>query len=206
MSEEQVLEIQKLNIWQKILKAKEVVGVVKKNGKVEFKSTKYNYQTAEDIDIACRDAFIEVGLVVIPSDFEVINDEGGIITIVQTFNVIDSDTGEFLVTKMGGMGQDSGDKRIYKAETGAYKYILKQLLQIPSQDTDPDRVASGVWEQPKQTKEGTLNWQEYVVKTGKHTNKTLGEIAKTDINFIKWYASKQGEHQPYCQACLEANK
>lgn len=193
----------KHNLWQKISKAKELVGVVKKNGKVEFKSTKYNYQTAEDIDIACRDAFQDVGIVIVPLDFEIINDKDGIVTTIQTFGVVDVDTGTYVKVKMGGMGQDSGDKRIYKAETGAYKYLLKQLLQIPSQD-DPDKIPSGAWETPKPTSDGKVNWREYVVKLGnKHKGKTLEEVAKTDKQYIEWASTKQGEHQPYCQACLE---
>ena len=58
------------NIYQKILEAKKLVGVVKKDGRVEFKQTKYNYQKAEDIDLAVRDAFEQVGLIVIPVKFE----------------------------------------------------------------------------------------------------------------------------------------
>lgn len=194
---------QSVSLWQKISKAKELVGVVQKNGKVEFKSTKYSYQRAEDIDLACRDAFQEVGIIVVPLDFEIISDKDGIVTIIQTFGVIDIQTGAYIKVKMGGMGQDSGDKRIYKAETGAYKYVLKQLLQIPSED-DPDKIPSGAWENPKPTNDGKVNWQDYVIKFGgKHKGKTLGEVAKTDKQYISWAVDKQGEHQPYCQAALE---
>ena len=194
----------KCNLWQKINKAKELVGVVKKNGKVEFKSTKYNYQTAEDIDMACRDAFIDAGLVVLPTGFEVINDVNGIITTIQTYKVIDIDTGEAEVVQMGGMGQDAGDKRIYKAETGAYKYLLKQLLQIPSEDTDPDKIPTGAWDNPKPKSDGSVEWKDYVFKTGTLAGKTLGEAIKTNIGAVRWYAGKQGESQPYCQAALES--
>lgn len=204
VNQEKAPDTQKaINLWQKISKAKDTVGVVKKNGKVEFKSTKYNYQTAEDIDIACREAFQEVGIVVVPLDFEVIADKDGIITIIQTFGVIDIDSGFYIKVKMGGMGQDSGDKRIYKAETGAYKYLLKQLLQIPSQD-DPDAIPSGAWEKKEPTKDGSINWREYVITfNGKHKGESLEQIAKTDMQYIGWLAGKQGEAQPYCQACVK---
>lgn len=192
-----------INLWQKISKAKDLVGVVQKNGRVEFKNTKYSYQRAEDIDLACRDAFQEVGIIVIPVEFDIISDKDGIITIIQTFCVIDTETGAYVKVKMGGMGQDSGDKRIYKAETGAYKYILKQLLQIPSED-DPDKIPSGAWDKPKPTAEGKVNWRDYVIKLGsKHKGKTLAQIAETDKQYIAWAVSKQGEHQPYCQAAVE---
>ena len=197
---------EKLNLWQKINKAKELVGVVKKNGRVEFNNTKYNYQTAEDIDMACRDAFMDAGLVVLPAEFEVISDLNGIITTIQTYKVIDIDTGAFEIVAMGGMGQDAGDKRIYKAETGAYKYLLKQLLQIPSEDTDPDKIPTGAWDNPKPKSDGTVEWQNYVFKTGTLAGKTLGEAIKTNLGAIRWYAGKQGESQPYCQAALESLK
>lgn len=191
-------------IYEKILKAGTLVGVVKKNGKVEFKSTNYNYQTAEDIDIAVADALREVGLVLIPTEFDVISDVGSIITIVSTYKLVDVETGEFELLQMGGQGQDSGDKRIYKAETGAKKYLFKQLFHIPSEDTDPDKIPSGAWEEPKPCTDGSINWKDYVFKTGKHAGKTLGAVIQTDINWVKWNSTRAGEHQPYCVASLKA--
>ena len=54
-----------LSLYQKIAKAKEMVGVVKKEGKVSFKNTNYNYQRAEDIEIAVRDACQKVGILIL---------------------------------------------------------------------------------------------------------------------------------------------
>ena len=176
------------SIWSKLLRAKELVGVVKKDGKVAFKNTNYNYQKAEDIDIAVRNAFAEVGLIVIPCGFEVIRDEGSIVTVVQTYRIVDS---------------DSGDKRIYKAETGAFKYLMKQLLQIPAQETDPDNFPSEAVEKPV-LPNGNIDWRNYVLPVGlkKHAGKTLEAVANEDMNYIKYFATKQGSHQPYFQAAL----
>ena len=44
--DEQNTSTKLLNLWQKIAKARELVGVVKKDGKVSFKQTNYNYQKA----------------------------------------------------------------------------------------------------------------------------------------------------------------
>lgn len=191
------------SIWSKLLRAKELVGVVKKDGKVAFKNTNYNYQKAEDIDIAVRNAFAEVGLIVIPCGFEVIRDEGSIVTVVQTYRIVDSDSGESFECQMGGMGQDSGDKRIYKAETGAFKYLMKQLLQIPAQETDPDNFPSEAVEKPV-LPNGNIDWRNYVlpVVLKKHAGKTLEAVANEDMNYIKYFATKQGSHQPYFQAAL----
>lgn len=190
-------------IWQKVLRAKDLVGVVKKDGKVEFKNTNYNYQKAEDIDIAVRNAFAEVGLIVLPTGFNVINDAGGVVTIVQTYRIVDSESGDYFDCQMGGMGQDSGDKRIYKAETGAFKYLMKQLLQIPAQETDPDNFPSEAVDRPV-LKDGSLDWRHYVcpVTLKKHAGETLEAVAASDPNYISWFAGKQGSHQPYFQAAL----
>lgn len=191
------------SIWQKVLRAKDIVGVVKKDGKVEFKNTNYNYQKAEDIDIAVRNAFAEVGLIVVPVGFDVVGDAGGVVTIIQTYRIVDSETGDYFECQMGGMGQDSGDKRIYKAETGAFKYLMKQLLQIPAQENDPDNFPSEAVEAPV-LKDGSLDWRHYVCPATlkKHAGKTLEQISREDKTYISYFAGKQGKHQPYFQAAL----
>lgn len=193
------------SVFQKLLRAKDEVGVIKKNGKVEFKSTKYNYQKAEDIDLAVRDAFQTVGLVVIPEHFDIVNDENGIITIIQTFSIVDTETGERFTCQMGGQGQDSGDKRIYKAETGAFKYLFKQLLQITSQESDPDNYPSEAAVLKPATVDGKLDWKNYVcpMELKRHAGKTLAHIAETDKAYIKYFAAKAGVHQPYFLAAKQ---
>ena len=191
-----------LSLYQKIAKAKEMVGIVKKEGKVSFKNTNYNYQRAEDIEMAVRDACQKVGILIYPSGFNVVSDNNNIITTIQCFRVVDVDNGTSIECEMGGQGQDSGDKRIYKAETGAYKYFMKQLFQIPSEGTDPDIIPSEAFTAPKTTETGILNWKDYVPKNGKHAGERLEDIAKNDLNWIKFWANKQSEAQPYCQSCL----
>lgn len=192
------------NIYQKILEAKKLVGVVKKDGRVEFKQTKYNYQKAEDIDLAVRDAFEQVGLIVIPVKFDVISDVNNVITIVQHFAITDVESGASFVCAMGGQGQDSGDKRIYKAETGAFKYLFKQLMQITAQESDPDNFPSESVNQPVNS-DGTLNWKEYVcpMDLKRHAGKTLEQIAQTDKAYIRYFAGRAGSHQPYFLAAKQ---
>ena len=192
----------KTNLLKKIAEAKKLVGVVSKNGKVEFKSTKYSYQRAEDIELAVRDACEQVGLLIIPSSFEVISDNGNIVTTIQTFRICDTDSGEELTVQMGGMGQDTGDKRMYKAETGGYKYMMKQLFQIPAEDTDPDIIPSGAWDVPKKTTDGSLNLKEHTFKTGKYQGKTLQQVVETDYNYVKWCSTLSNELGEFARACL----
>lgn len=195
------IERKPLNIYQKISKARELVGVVKKDGKVSFKSTNYNYQKAEDIELAVRNACEQVGLIIVPEQFNIVSDTGNIITTTQKYKVIDIDSGAFIICEMGGMGQDSGDKRIYKAETGCFKYLMKQLFQIPSDnDADPDVVPSAGYNNPPVKEQGNVNWRDYVLKTGGFAGKSLGELAKDEAGkkHIAWQAGRAGEQQPYC--------
>lgn len=205
--QEQLEQEQKpLNIYQKIAKARELVGVVKKDGKVSFKSANYNYQKAEDIELAVRNACEQIGLIIVPEQFNIVADSGNIITTTQKFKIIDIDSGAFITAEMGGMGQDSGDKRIYKAETGCFKYFMKQLFQIPADnDTDPDIIPSKAYKNPPVKADGNVNWREYVLKAGSYAGKTLEEVSQSadGQKHISWQAGRAGEQQPYCVACKQ---
>ena len=204
--EEVIVPAERLNLWQKIAKARELVGVVKKEGKVSFKQTNSNYQKAEDIELAVRNACEQVGLIIIPKKFNIISDVGNIITTIQEYKIVDIDTGDFETCEMGGQGQDNGDKRIYKSETGCFKYLMKQLFQIPSDnDADPDVIPSAGYNNPpiKKDSQGEVtscNWRDYVLKNGKYAGCTLGELAETDDgkHHIVWQAGKASQAQPYC--------
>ncbi len=52
--------------------------------------------------------------------------------------VVDSRTGESLERFAWGSGMDHGDKAVYKAETGAMKYLLRGLFLIPDEADDPE--------------------------------------------------------------------
>jgi len=54
------------------------------------------------------------------------------------FTFFDGETGEVLVITNGGEGSDSLDKGLYKAITGAKKYVLMNTFLIPTGD-DPEK-------------------------------------------------------------------
>lgn len=194
----------KLTLVQKILEVKKIIKLVKKNGHVDFNSTKYSYQTAEDIDLAVRDACNEVGIVIIPAKFEVVRIDNNIITTIQTYQVINSDNPtEIFECSMGGQGKDSGDKQIYKAETGAMKYLLKQLFQIPAQDTDPDAISS---DELAARESDSLDWKDFSITFGKNKGKTLGELSQDSqgVGYIKWLANNgKDEAKKYANMALK---
>jgi hypothetical protein len=54
----------------------------------------------------------------------------------------DGDTGETLVSRMPGCGEDASDKGIYKAITGCEKYLLLKTFLLPTYD-DAEQMNGG---------------------------------------------------------------
>lgn len=134
-----------LTLWQKIAKAMELVGYVQKRGKNAFH--KYSYATAADVAEKAREAFLEVGLLFLPTVKSVETREkntakGGltyITRVTMSYQVLDAAIGGsmFYQFEMVGEGQDEGDKSVFKALTGCHKYALMQLLMVSTGD-DPE--------------------------------------------------------------------
>jgi hypothetical protein len=57
--------------------------------------------------------------------------------VKMTFTWYDTETGESLVVEWAGSGSDKGDKGLYKAMTGAEKYVLLKTFLVPTGD-DPE--------------------------------------------------------------------
>lgn len=118
------------------------VSYVQKTGKNSF----HNYRYAGEADLlgVLRPAMIEAGLLLIPSVEEVSSiDEHGITHVRISYTLMHKD-GEVWPHKIiaAGCGGDRnkngvGDKGLYKAITGANKYLLFKLFQIETGD-DPE--------------------------------------------------------------------
>lgn len=120
------------------------VGPIKKNGHNDFHH--YSYARDEDIAEAVRDSFASRMIVVFPDIIDIttrehINKKGYITTVKVNFTFFDGETGETLSIVGAGEGQDSGDKAVYKAVTGAQKYVLMKVLMLPTKD-DPEADSS----------------------------------------------------------------
>ncbi|HYE89524.1 MAG TPA: ERF family protein [Terriglobales bacterium] len=114
---------------------------VAKRGRNDFH--KYDYVTEADIAAAVREHMAARHLMMIPSVESLAwRADGKIATLGVKFTIYDGDTGEMLPFLVYGEGQDSGDKATYKAMTGANKYALLKLFQIPTGD-DPEREGGG---------------------------------------------------------------
>lgn len=121
------------------------------------KAQGYDYATEADVADVVRGALSARRVALVPS-FEVIDRDTGTtksgsvmryVTVRADYQIIDGDTGEVVHFTGVGEGQDTGDKAIYKAMTGATKYAMLKLFQISTGD-DPEADERAAQAQAKQ--------------------------------------------------------
>ena len=129
---------EKLNLFQRLNAVTAHVGKLKKDGTNSFH--KYNYVTESNIMASIQPLCAQFG-VHISCSFEIAQPPHPNPEISSVF-------GKFVVTNVDdptdqltvgcpGYGHDKGDKGIYKAITGAYKYFCMKMFMIASDD-DPE--------------------------------------------------------------------
>lgn len=136
-------------VAEKILKVMTAIDYLKKDGNVQYGSTRYSYLSEEKVTSCIREAMRDAGLVIVPVGMEVISEKDiqvksgtSIKTLIRVnYLFVDTDTGESIEASALGEGMDVGDKGIYKAMTGAYKYVQRETFMIPTGD-DPDKTSS----------------------------------------------------------------
>ena len=141
-------------VAKKLLAVMAAVGWVEKSGTNQ--AQRYKYVEEAEVIAAARKAMVDNKLVLIPSCTsrtysEVVSNQGNkghIAHVMMQYSLVDAETGECVQFDIPGDGQDYGDKGIYKAITGANKYALLKLLQMPTGD-DPEND-SKEYNQPQQ--------------------------------------------------------
>ena len=127
---------------------------VPKNGHNKFHG--YKYATEADLQTVIRPAMAEAGLVLLPSQTEASEpDECGNVRVRVEYTLAHK-SGEIWPEKLVsyGVGNDrakngnDGDKAIYKAATGANKYLLFKLFQVDTGD-DPEAETVSMEERPR---------------------------------------------------------
>lgn len=122
----------------------EACGYVQKTGKNSFHG--YKYAGEADLLDKLRPAMVQHGLLLLPSGKSVTGpDEHGNVTVAIEYTLAHKD-GDIWPEKLVafGCGNDRakngsvGDKGVYKALTGANKYLLFKLFQIETGD-DPEQ-------------------------------------------------------------------
>lgn len=130
-----------MNLYQKIVKIMGEVKSLKKDGKVNFKQTRYNFLSEAKTTATLREKFVENNIMIYPiSAQETIS--GKVTHGHYTFRMVNADNPEeFIDIQSTGQGQDSSDKGSGKAQSYAFKYALWRAFAIPSND-DPDQISS----------------------------------------------------------------
>lgn len=153
-----------MSVYSKLLEAQKAIKHVPKNGKNTFH--KYDYAMEADILDAVKTAANEVGLIIVTSatseigTYDIIKgfDQNGSqlppevvrwAKVTIAYRVIDSETGEAIEGTFDGYAEDKGDKAIYKATTGANKYMLMKLFGVSTGD-DPEKDEAPKPQKPSQ--------------------------------------------------------
>ena len=121
------------------------IGAIEKSGRNAFH--KYDYHTEGDITAALRGKLADAKLALIWSHQVVDTSEGKDargklvrrVRVEGELMLVCGDTGAMLTVKSAGEGEDGGDKAVYKANTGAYKYALMKTFMISDAESDPER-------------------------------------------------------------------
>jgi len=102
----------------------------------------YSYTTEAQFIAEVRPLMVSYGVIIVPIGIRNIQTDNApsgkslITTIIANYRFIDVDTGQYIDTEIAAQGADAGDKGIFKALTGAYKYCMRQTFLIGTGD-DP---------------------------------------------------------------------
>lgn len=102
---------------------------------------KYRYTSDEAVKAAVHDLLVK-HKVFFQLESDNARTEGKLTLVDITYRFIDIESGESLAGKFQGSGEDSTDKGLYKALTGATKYIMFSNFVIPTGD-DPEESTKG---------------------------------------------------------------
>lgn len=130
-----------MNIFEKINAIMDEVKSLKKDGKVAYGNTKYNYLSEAKTTEIIRSQLVKHKLVLLP--ISVTEEKQSQVTHgIYTYRLVNAENPEEYIELMaGGQGHDSADKGSGKASSYAYKYLMWRLFAIPSND-DPDQISS----------------------------------------------------------------
>lgn len=160
----------------------------------------YKYVLDTDVAKAVHDAFVEHGVVMIPSMIGSQRDENNTVCRF-VFTLYDAESGESIAVPWEGEAYDQQDKGINKAATAGLKYFLLKLFLISTgdlqadADAGPKKLAEGKPTPPRQsTQKPPKSEPELFVinfgKYGKDHPTTLGEIVKKDRRYVANYLVK----------------
>lgn len=133
-------------LYQKFLAVQQQLKPLEKSGKNEFH--RYAYATASDVLEPVREVCNASGLILFASVIDSRVERGQAWVNVK-LTCADPETGESIECLAVGYSEEwsskdnkpTGDKAIYKAETGALKYAVRLMFCLPSED-DPEKESN----------------------------------------------------------------
>lgn len=151
-------------LYEKLHEIAQTIEYVEKHGHNDHHH--YDFVQAVDVTRVVREEMLKHRLIVLPGASNArhlaYGAKGGHLTTVDlTYKVFDIETGDSITIPWVGVGADTGgDKGIYKAYTGGFKYALIALFQIPmtsdperDQLTAPEQESQGVVQAPAEHKD-----------------------------------------------------
>lgn len=148
MADAKVIDANVASIMSRMALVMADIETVKKNGRNKFHG--YEYATESDLLAKVRPSMAKHGLILLPSQKNVSPpDAFGNVTVCMEYTLASVDGAvwpEKLIAY--GVGNDrakngnDGDKAVYKAVTGANKYLLFKLFQVSTGDDPEDETVS----------------------------------------------------------------
>jgi hypothetical protein len=186
---------QNKTLIKKLAKIMSDIGPVEKTGWNNF--NKYKYTTEADVQAITSKKMAKENLMLIPFEIshetkEVTTRKGNVeqlYTGTWDFSIEDGDSGEKIIVRVSGQGQDSGDKAAFKALTGAHKYALMKLFQISTGD-DPERDVEGHQPQPNSNNQNYnqpnhQNQNSYQQQPNQQQEPNINELIVGYVNKLK---------------------
>ncbi len=134
------MEKNEKTIYSKLLEIQKEINVMPKKGRNDF--NRYNYLMEAQVTCKIKELFDKYG-VFFRYNSELIEtreyagakgDTQFLVTVKIDYAFVDAETGDEVRGTGYGQGMDKGDKGIYKAITGAIKYIYMKTFNIPTGD------------------------------------------------------------------------
>ncbi len=124
-------------IVEKVLQIMSALGPIIKDKTNEEKG--FEYASLANIISKCREEMIDKKLVIIPLYPEQIAQKGDNVLMTMVYRLYDAekdkeDKNEYIDVKIPCQGCDREGWAVYKALSGAYKYLLTQTFAIPTLD------------------------------------------------------------------------
>jgi hypothetical protein len=156
----------KLNLRQKLIQVYSDIDHVEKVGRNQKQN--YNFVRAADVLRVVRDSFAKLGIYAetnyeLLGTYDIKTNSGGIMhtaTVKATIKIHDADSDEFMIISGLGDGADSGDKGVYKAQTGSTKNALRNAFLLPDEaDPEADEAVDNRIE-PQEVLKRSRAWEE----------------------------------------------